>query len=61
MSIEDPQYCFEYVLILGELNSYEKANDTLCMIAKNYSFETEEPVSEVFPFLKCSAIDLKGL
>ena len=41
MSIEDPQYCFEYVLILGELNSYEKANDTLCMIAKNYSFETE--------------------
>ena len=41
MSIEDPQYSFEYVLILGELNNYDKANDTLSMIARNYSFETE--------------------
>lgn len=41
MSIDDVQYKFEYILILGELNGYAEANDTLCMLAKNTSLDTE--------------------
>lgn len=40
MSLEE-MYKFEYVLILGELNTFSKATDELCKIALNDSYDSE--------------------